>query len=206
MSRPADAGSRARVSNFVTGTVRFFMELRGLDSLPRVDDGEYGIVEYHPQASAGCATPGCTIDGFGRISFNPPNDAEIRASGDNLVDSVIFHSDPVRVIFNQPLSLDVSLSALTQAYAFVPGRVEANVDAYGTMIWGGFVEVLDSAGNPVTDCTVGSVSGVDRSKAIEAPPVPEPGAALLTLVGILGLIGVGKARGIGRPTPQRSTR
>jgi len=67
-------------TNFVTGTVRFSMELRGLNSLPRVDVGEYGIVEYHLQASVGCATPGCTIDGFGRISFNPPNDPAIRVS------------------------------------------------------------------------------------------------------------------------------
>lgn len=178
-------------STALMGTVRFYLILHGLIALPRVDDGGLGIVEYGVHASLGCAPGSCGINGSGRISYNPPFDSAIVVTGQNLIDEVTFYSDPVQVIFNQPMSVAVTLSGLAQAYGPVNGgTVLANLDAYGTLTWGGFGEVRDSNGNLITEYTVLSDSGVNWALPVEAPPVPEPGTAIMILAGLLGVIGV----------------
>ena len=189
-------------SSLQTGTVRFYLILHGLITLPQVDNGGRGIAEYSVHASLGCSTGSCGIDGFGQVSYNPPFDSAIVISGQNLIDEWIFYSAPVQVIFNQPMSVSVMLSGLAQAYGPVNGgTVLANVDAYGTLTWGGFTEVRDSNGSLVTDYTVLSDSGVNWALPVQAPtPVPEPGTALMLLASLLGLIGVRRSAAL-HPLP-----
>ena len=167
--------------------VRVTAEIRGLMTLPVVADYQYAIAEYILRISVGCGTPGCTLIGQGRVSYNPPTDPAIVVSGVNLIDFAQFTSDPVPVLSNQPISIAMSLSGLVQAYAYSSGRVEANIAAYDTATWGGFLEVRDAQGNLVTDYTVVSLSGVDWSKPVAAP-VPEPGTLMQMLLGIAVLL------------------
>jgi hypothetical protein len=178
-------------TGFQTGTVQFSLTLLGLNTLPQVDDGGYGIVEYSVHAAVGCATGSCGIDGFGRIAYNPPFDSAIVVSGQSLIDELIFYSDPVQVIFNQPMSVSVILSGLAQAFGPVNGgTVLAGLDAYGTLSWGGFTEVRDSNSNLITDYTVVSDSGVNWALPVQAPvPLPDTYAMLLAGLGFLGWVG-----------------
>jgi hypothetical protein len=84
--------------------------------------------------------------------------------------------DTFDFVFGQPITLFVEgISA-----ASAQGEGFASADFANTIEWGGFSEIRDATGNPVTNFTIVGDSGVDWSKPIEAP---EPSSLLMALTG-----------------------
>jgi hypothetical protein len=108
--------------------------------------------------------------------------SETVSSGPRFTDSFLF-------AFNTPFSVSLSLNAISELHA-------TNLDA-GELLWYGGaslqrtahirgVAIFDEAGNPISDATITSASGLDWAI------VPEPSALALLAGGLASLAGLAR--------------
>jgi hypothetical protein len=117
-----------------------------------------------------------------------------RRVGSDLTTFLPFTFEPKIVVdftFGQPIrlisTLEIELFAghsNSAAISYLFGVDDAGNSAY----WGGIEAVLDQNGQPVTDYTLSSASGVDWTQS--SVPVPEPSRIVLMLAGWVAVCGV----------------
>jgi hypothetical protein len=95
------------------------------------------------------------------------------------VDTVYYASVPKSVSYD--FELDQSVSVVSNDFVR-GGTALAQGDFSHTLIWDGITSVTDEQGNPVTDWTLSTESGVDFAHAIQETPEPSTAVLLLTAI------------------------
>ncbi len=158
------------------------INLNGEDSQGGYADSVTAIAQTTLTVSGVGVLPGPYLNGAYAYSYRDVN------RGDNDIydgpppyvyfDAVFQSGVPMSMQFN--LELNQSVSVLSNDY-YRGGSALAVGNFSHTLIWDGITSVTDEFGNPVSDWTLTTESGVDYAHAIQ---VPEPSTAVILLAAI----------------------